>query len=289
MGGRHSSLVWDADPFAEGSTRWAFRACVEKGTYEGYPKGTELVVKVIKNDCFDRGIRLTEDDIAAQILTMRYCELFNERNFANKRVFGRAGRIVYATEDHYDSNGTRNIAKGEAMLLEQYIHGSYEKFNSNTGWSDENIILPNFFSHWTWVESKERHLVCDLQGHRGRPGGPKYGEHSDYYVFTDPVVMTNTAEGLKYGCSDLGKEGIVQWFERHNCNELCKAFNLEDKRPDKRPKPKPRKRIKPKIERVLSIQPFTKSIEPDLQYFDERAGKRGTQYRPRNSFTSRKT
>ncbi len=283
MGSRQSSLVWDIDPFAEGSTRWAFRARVERGPHEGYPTGTELVVKVIKNDCFEDGIRLSEDDIAAQRLTLKYCEIFNKRNFSNKKVFGRTGRLVYATQNHYDGNGVRNIARGEAMLLEQYIHGTYEKFNSNTGWSNPDTVLPNFFSHWTWVESKQTHLVCDLQGHRGHPGGPKYGKYSDYYLFTDPVVMTNSPEGLRYGCSDLGMEGIMNWFERHECNELCKAFSIEDKRPDKRPKTNSLAKKPPKIARVKSIQPFTRSIEPDLKFFEEQTGRKGTQYRPRTT------
>lgn len=229
-----AAIDHDSDPFSEGATRWAFRARVTKGTYEGYPLGTELVLKVIKNDCYERGIRLTEDDIKAQNLTRAYCELFNEKNYVNKKVYSRVGKLIKATENYYSARGKRNIVKGESMLLEQYIHGEYEKFNSNSGWSRHDISLPNFFSHWSWFESGGAHLVCDLQGHRGRPGGAPYGDNFDYYLFTDPVVLTN-GPPLKFGCSDLGKKGILRWFELHKCNKLCTTFGLDKQIPQQEP------------------------------------------------------
>lgn len=216
-------------PFAEGQTRLALKARVVKGTYEGYPEGTDLVLKVIKPEHYNQGLRLGEEDVLVQKLASKYCKEFNRQGMANKRVYAIVGRIVTAQEDAVHSSGGRIMVKGEQFLIEQRIYGRYQKFNSNGSWSSGEFALPDFFSHWTWVESGGKHLVCDLQGYRGRPGGVPYGKSHDYYVFTDPVVMSDTRD--KYGITDLGADGIETWFSGHRCNWLCLEHGYEFRRP----------------------------------------------------------
>lgn len=223
-------LKIDDKPFAEGGSRLAFRAVVTYGSYEGFSEGSQVVVKAVKGDSFRKGVRLSHADIAAQELTRRYCERFNKITRLNKKVMALSGKLVRNERGIFGKDGTCFLPKGDTMLLESYMHGEYEKFNSNVGWSNEELTLPNFFSHWTWVESSGQHLVCDLQGHRGRPGGIPYRNSFYYYLFTDPAVMTNS-EGGKYGCSDLGRKGIKKWFAKHTCNDLCKSHSLDTKRP----------------------------------------------------------
>eukprot|EP00438_Fugacium_kawagutii_P017562 Skav228550 [mRNA] locus=scaffold1887:586020:586400:- [translate_table: standard] len=112
------------------------------------------------------------------------------------------------------------------------IEGEFEKFNSNSGWSSRSCNLPDALSHWTWVHTGGQMLLCDLQGHRGRPGGPEYDGSTDYYLFTDPVLMSPTAG--KFGCTDLGEQGISSWFDGHRCNDLCRSLGLAGKVPARR-------------------------------------------------------
>eukprot|EP00438_Fugacium_kawagutii_P028491 Skav203236 [mRNA] locus=scaffold2746:17526:17933:- [translate_table: standard] len=119
------------------------------------------------------------------------------------------------------------------MLVELPIYGEYQKFNSNSGWSSEVGQLPTAFSHWTWVESNGEHLICDLQGYRGVPGGvPTTDGKSNYYVFTDPAVLSKVSG--KYGPTDLGEKGQETWFSHHVCNDFCKSLGLEGKVPQGR-------------------------------------------------------
>jgi hypothetical protein len=52
--------------------------------------------------------------------------------------------------------------------------------------------------------------VCDLQGAQD-PSGTGF-------ILTNPVVMSKQQD---YGVADLGREGIMSWFENHVCNEYC--------------------------------------------------------------------
>merc|ERR1712216_580211 len=139
----------------------------------------------------------------------------------------RVGALHVATSDKFE-NGVRRIVKGEKMQLERRIFGNYEKFNSNSGWSANKGLLMDFFSHWTYRHSGKRFLVCDLQGHKGVPGGPKWGNESNYYVLTDPAVISFDG---RYGDTDLGSAGIANWFSQHTCNALCKKHGLDRVRP----------------------------------------------------------
>merc|ERR1712176_1715118 len=102
-------------------------------------------------------------------------EVSPTKNGQSCNVYVRPSRLYEMTEDKKDSKGRIYLRGAETLALEPMIHGEYEKFNSNTGWSSGNASLPDAFSHWTWVHSGGDLLVCDLLGHRGRPGGPKYG------------------------------------------------------------------------------------------------------------------
>ncbi len=218
-------LRWRTEPFAEGSTRWAFQARVKGGEYKGFADGSELVLKVIKTDCWKRGIRLTVRDVAAQRLTLDLCKHFNDERLTRRKVYSCVGMLVEAAADHKDSRGSRYIRAGETMLVENRIRGKYRKFNSNTGWCNALFTLPAFFSHWSWVRTGGKYLVCDLQGHRGAMGGPTLNGRTDYYLFTDPVIMSR--EAGSYGCSDLGAAGVRKWFQQHKCNALCKRYGLK--------------------------------------------------------------
>lgn len=222
------SISFDKDHFGEGASRRAYKASVVKGNYAGFKEGSELVLKVIKASSFNEGVRLTNEDIRAQKLTGDYARSWNRKVRPEKPIYVRLGKLHRSEKEHFDSRGNRTINKGENMLLESFIHGEYEKFNSNSGWSSGVGQTPDTFSHWTWVQSDGKHLVCDLQGHRGRPGGPTWNKSTDYYLFTDPVVMSRTEE---FGCTDLGTQGINDWFCRHNCNSYCRSLGIAHKRP----------------------------------------------------------
>jgi len=74
--------------------------------------------------------------------------------------------------------------------------------------------LAQAFSHFTFMYSKRKFLVCDLQG-------VQESGYPPVFVFTDPVIHCASATRGTYGRTDHGKEGHRKFFRTHKCNSLC--------------------------------------------------------------------
>lgn len=79
------------------------------------------------------------------------------------------------------------------------------------------------FSHFSYVHSNKKLLVCDLQGEliEGKSGtAPKF-------LLTDPVIhYASQHRTAVYGRTDRGRAGIDDFFATHNCNAVCKLMGL---------------------------------------------------------------
>lgn len=188
-----------ANPFAEGSFR-----LVAKGRYtQGNRAGEECVCKWFKTG----GVleeHFFHSDIESSNMAVRLITKWNEKRFINRMV------KINLPEVWTFSSGLRT---GQKVLQEPFIT-NYEKFNSNTGWSDDSTPWPRVMqaiSHFSFHISNGQHLLCDLQG----------GVYNDGVVLTDPVVMS--MDGGKYGPTDLGSAGISTFFAHHDCNEFCRS------------------------------------------------------------------
>ena len=79
------------------------------------------------------------------------------------------------------------------------------------------------FSHFSYIASGRKRLVCDLQG--------VYDETENLLKFSDPVIhYYDSHRGLRrcvHGRTDLGQKGFAMFFETHNanCGHLCKLMN----------------------------------------------------------------
>ena len=232
---RPASLTWNwSDKLGEGTFKEAYMGAVEgEGDYYGFEPGQKLVLKFIKPEKYNSGIRITPADIASQKLAQTYAEKFVHQHRPNRGgermdVFFRVGKLVASSKEHFQSK-RRMVLKNESMLVELPLYGKFEKFNSNTGWSSGVGLLPDAFSHWTWVVSNGEHLVCDLQGHRGFPDGVLLGgKRRHYYAFSDPAILSRAGT---YGDADLGLQGQARWFRNHVCNDFCRSLDLEGKVP----------------------------------------------------------
>mmetsp|Transcript_103400 Transcript_103400/g.183264 ORF Transcript_103400/g.183264 Transcript_103400/m.183264 type:complete len:367 (+) Transcript_103400:485-1585(+) len=109
----------------------------------------------------------------------------------------------------------QRVAMRERVCVEPFLPGRFVKVNSNNGWTMPSFLgwnteVPQAFSHWTWVQSGETCLVCDLQG----------VQNDEEWMFTDPAI--HSLSGERFGLTDLGKRGINAFFASHQCNSLCK-------------------------------------------------------------------
>jgi hypothetical protein len=188
------------NPFAAGAFRW-----VAKGVYtEGSRAGEPCVCKwfktggVMESHFYDTDIAASKQ---AVLLTTKW---------TSKRLLDKMVKINLPEVWTFDSQiGT---FAGRKVLQEPFIE-KYQKFNSNTGWSDDTLPWPRVMqalSHFTYHISNGQNVLCDLQG----------GVYSNGAVLTDPVVMSVNKE---YGPTDLGSNGISTFFAHHQCNEFCRS------------------------------------------------------------------
>ena len=224
------TISMDHQPFDEGASRWTYRGKVMITKFGFMPRGSDVVIKVLKPEFINNGVKLSEADVQAQQLTRLYADKFNDLHKPSAPIFVATAEFV--ENDKNRCSGTKRMDKGDNLWMEQFVHGHYEKFNSNTGWSSGKHSTPDAFSHWTWVKSRGKHLVCDLQGHRGYENddnSPSYSGHDNYYLLNDAVVMT--PEGNRYGCSDCGKDAIMAWLDHHECGPMCHSLGIAGKKP----------------------------------------------------------
>ncbi|XP_038062566.1 eukaryotic elongation factor 2 kinase-like [Patiria miniata] len=232
-------VEFEDDWFAQGASRRVYR-----GTYHGNPEkeGKRCVVKVYKEEWFDNieeyawkvddraYLKATEmaqlfkvhaamyrtsihheiEFVKPEFTSVDTCASFRLFGFLpmNKKVKGKLP---------YTRDSVKNVIPSNAsVLVERYLEGDYIKFTSNTGFVDpQKGALPKAFSHFTYHASGGQILVSDLQG----------VSNGTSYTFTDPAVLSGGTQLGFYGPTDLGKYGIVKFFQKHICNELCERLN----------------------------------------------------------------
>ena len=90
--------------------------------------------------------------------------------------------------------------------------------------------FPQAFSHFSFVASGHRLLVCDIQGvfTHAEDGQPPLFE------LTDPVILRNK-EYVETGGGGTGRraengadKGIEEFFKLHKCNDVCRRLGLKE-------------------------------------------------------------
>ena len=69
------------------------------------------------------------------------------------------------------------------------------------------------FSHFTYIASKQKLIICDMQGANGH--------------FTDSQVLC--CEKDSFGLGNLAAENdspeaLTEWLSHHKCNHVCEDF-----------------------------------------------------------------
>lgn len=233
--GGFSGLIvrFNPHPFAEGSTKQSHEAYY--GSEAPVEKhGLPAVIK-IPLDVEDRSPlsikKGLEFDIKTHETAAEYASIWNKIASSSAAGTTRQKHINVQVPSMIQlrqspSNGLSSLFRSDTLseyvTVEDYLDGNWQKFNSNTGWTQNEESVLNAFSHWTYHHSKGEHLVCDLQGIDC--------DGTDSYELTDPVVMS---KDKSFGATDLGIVGISNWFYHHQCGEHCDAKWIKPDRIEK--------------------------------------------------------
>ena len=81
------------------------------------------------------------------------------------------------------------------------------------------------FSHFTYIHTNRKLLVCDLQGIYNDAATPPRFE------LTDPAIhyRSSRRREMVYGRTDKGTDGIQLFFKTHKCTKICKLMQLSGK------------------------------------------------------------
>ncbi|KAL7535660.1 hypothetical protein ACHAWF_005226 [Thalassiosira exigua] len=120
------------------------------------------------------------------------------------------------------------------VLVERMLdHTKYKKWNNNCGFvakaheQDQKLStsqdctfavedIPQAYSHFTYLASKRKFLVCDLQGVLNTESKPPV------FDLTDPAIHYSKMTKRKdFGRTDRGEHGIEDFLETHTCSKLC--------------------------------------------------------------------
>jgi hypothetical protein len=191
------------NPFAEGECRW-----VAKGFYtEGGRKGQTCVCKWFKTKGDREEVESTffDVDLEASSEAIRIVQLWNKECRINRIIRVNVPEVWTVLSEG-------SMMTGKLVLQEPFI-SNYEKFNSNSGWANDKYPwarVMQALSHYSYHISNGQRLLCDLQG----------GVYDHCVILTDPAIMSPNKQ---YGPTDLGLEGIDNFFAHHVCNEFCSS------------------------------------------------------------------
>ncbi|KAG7371673.1 alpha-kinase family protein [Nitzschia inconspicua] len=85
------------------------------------------------------------------------------------------------------------------------------------------------FSHFTYLFTNKRLLVCDLQGVYNTDMVPPTFELSDPAIHYRSKSK-GSEKTMVYGRTDRGHSGITKFFNTHKCTDICKILQLSQKK-----------------------------------------------------------
>lgn len=194
-------IIFNKEPFSEGN----FRICYLGFLVDKQKKNIKLndivsgkcVIKLYKN--IGNIQNDLKGDLTSSFIANSYAAAFNNIiKIPNKINFVNPLATI----------NTNN----QIIVLEPFIEGQYTKFSNNFGYEnkDYSAYIPAF-SHYTWLYSKGRLVINDIQGVF------KNGK----YILTDPSIQSVEK---KYGGSDIGCYGLIVFLATHKHNHICKDW-----------------------------------------------------------------
>ena len=198
-------------PFSAGAQRVAYHA-------QDRSSGKRYVIKESK---YRMSTEDKESDYMIAVTVCGLCTMY--ANHFNEDKPSDVPEIYFTEVEYFQHHKVSNgHTEHVPYIVEPYMEGSYQKYNTNGGWVTPNTDLYSCtlqaFSHYSWAKSNKQLVICDLQG---VPEGNRI-------CLTDPAVHCINYMLLqsKSGSNNLGFPGIQRFFASHICNDICHEMKL---------------------------------------------------------------
>lgn len=99
----------------------------------------------------------------------------------------------------------------------------HSRLQDNTTKTFSPFEVAQAFSHFSYMSSGKKRLVCDLQG--------VFDDANNELIFSDPVIHyynhVREDRSKVHGATDRGRKGIAMFFDTHHehCGHLCRLVN----------------------------------------------------------------
>lgn len=230
-------------PFESGLHRWM--------SFARYDDGTPAVAKWhrhARRSYADDGLAITLGERSAFITdlkvaqrALRLVDAWNAAGFIEVPVRVSVPELLRVRDGGpYDALGPISEYEGQHVLVEPFL-ACWTKFNSNSGWSlsreesawGDFTLVMQALSHFTYHITAGEALLCNLKGgleaeapsDRASIGGSRGATASStgrtdtaVPVLCDCALLTRART---FGPTDLGVDGMRNWFRSHKCNALC--------------------------------------------------------------------
>ncbi|KAL7536710.1 hypothetical protein ACHAWF_005537 [Thalassiosira exigua] len=224
--------------FGEGRERAVRR--VREVNRAGFFVGAPLVGKetLFQEDLDPDDVRAFHKNFCKlQQLAQKYATIFNRKLSSLPGARTKVPRIHFL--ECWVMMFVNEKNEQDAILVEKMLDvKSYTKWNTNAGYvkgspsptatrsleiGDGVCIsiedVPQAFSHFTYIASGRRFLVCDLQGVLNTSLSPPVFE------LTDPAIhYKKRTQRIDFGRTDRGEAGIQDFLTSHKCSPLCRML-----------------------------------------------------------------
>lgn len=162
---------------------------------------------------------------------------FRDRTIGTPKIFGNGTQLHTVIEDDEDSEDEDSSDSEDdnehRIRIAKSKHSDEFKFEISG--RDEELSftvtqIAQAFSHFSYVFTRGKCLVCDIQG--------VHDKESNRLSISDPVIhyYNRRKENKKniYGRTDLGPTGMRLFWQTHECSELCNLVTRGFRQPSTR-------------------------------------------------------
>ncbi|CAJ1377002.1 unnamed protein product [Effrenium voratum] len=178
-----------------------------------------LVAKVYNTEARVRNQAAYLQELDVSSKTQHYVDAFNKTRASNIHFISVRVEYFYADTPVPPFNCVH-------YLVEEFLDGHLEKFNSNSGWTYKNVAtgmaeVAQAFSHFTYKLSHRKEILVDVQGLA-----------KDTLFYMHDIARHTKEEPSPLEPMNHGQKGICSFFKSHKCYATCLKLGLQSCWPD---------------------------------------------------------
>ena len=113
----------------------------------------------------------------------------------------------------------KRFSEDEVVAFEELIQGDFKTFIDERGtMTDSRSEILDAFCHFSYHSSDGEYLLNNLKGVKN---GHDHEDNPNTFCLTTPCFHSRS---LAYGSTDIGENGIREFFKTHQCSAICQRF-----------------------------------------------------------------